>query len=269
MRSERDDPGRRFERRARERRTAILVAGTTVLLTLSMVGIVGTVTAIDQVAILSPDRSQPEVAPGDTIEIDVTLQSRGGHGGEGVSNVTLVAQYNPEYLEITDVERGPWLEGNNTEIHAGAAVAHEQGTAVLEQRRVPAAGGATGNGTIATLTVRVAADAPTGTTTISFDHSDIDFTGDYPPYVQDESVTVAIDGGDEPLESFDHADPNDLALDPELAESNSAAGSNELDGKTAENGGEEPIPGFTPGFALAAIALAVVGLWAGRYDHRT
>ncbi|MDS0473896.1 cohesin domain-containing protein [Natrinema sp. 1APR25-10V2] len=239
-----------------------------VLFVLSGTAIAGPAVAIDQVAILSADRAQVAAAPGETIEIDVTLQSSGGHGGEGVSAVTLIAQYNPEYVEITDIQRGPWLEGDGTEVRTVEAIAHERGTAVIEQRRVPAAGGTTGNGTIATLTVRVAEDAPAGTTAISFAESDVELTGDWPMAVVDESATVAIDGGDEPLDPFDHPDPDelDLALEPNASSpGNDSDGS---DGETADSGGDAPVPGFTAEAALAAVAFTAGALWIGRDDRR-
>ncbi|MFC6765875.1 cohesin domain-containing protein [Natrinema soli] len=209
--------------------------GLAVLLVLSMMGVVGTAAAIDQVAILSPEQRTVEAAPGETIEIDVTLRSQGGHGGEGVSRVALVAQYHPDSVEVSDIERGPWLEGEESEIRTTETIAHEEGRAALEQRREPAAGGTSGSGTIATLTVQVAADAPAGTTTISFNETDVTLTGDWPIAVVDESVTIAIDGDDD---------------------------------EAAENGSSGPIPGFTAGLALAAIVLAALLLVAARDRRR-
>ncbi|WP_226040641.1 cohesin domain-containing protein [Natrinema sp. DC36] len=236
--------------------------GLAVLLVLSMTGVAGTAAAIDQVAILSPEQRTVEAAPGETIEIDVVLRSQGGHGGEGVSGVALVAQYHPDYVEITDVERGPWLEGDGTEIRTTERIAPERGTAVLDQRREPAAGGTTGAGTIATLSVRVADDAPAGATTISFDGTDVDLTGDWPIAVVDESVTVAIDGGDEPLETFAHPDPDGLDLEAEGG--GSEKDSSDADGRAADSGDDLPVPGFTIGATLVAVVLAVLRLTAAR-----
>ncbi|MGQ3411927.1 cohesin domain-containing protein [Natrinema sp. LN54] len=227
-------------------------------LSLTIPIVAGPAAAIDQVAILSPEQTQVEAAPGETIEIDVSLRSQGGHGGEGVAAVALIAQYHPDYLEITDIERGPWLEGDGTEIRATETDARERGTTILEQRREPAAGGTTGTGTIATLTVRVAEDAPAGTTPISFDESDIELTGDYPSAVVDEPVTVAIDGGDESLETFDHPDPDEIDR-----ESTASSGDD-----AAETDGGEPVSGFTLEIALVAVALAVYRLSAGRDGRR-
>lgn len=255
-----DDDTRRVGGASRDLRRAVVAFGAAVLLALSLSAVVaGTAVAIDQVAVLSPDRTQIAAAPGETIEIDVILRSQGGHGGEGVKAVTLAAQYDPAYLEITAVDRGPWLEGDGTEIRTAETLAHDEGTAILEQHRHPAAGGTTGSGTIATLTVRVAADAPAGTTTISFDESDVALTGDWPIAVVDESATVAIDGGDEPLGSFNHSDPDDLtggSAASGATNDSSAAGDETED--TDGGGGSAPVPGFT--LAPALVAIAIVGL---------
>ncbi|ELY75157.1 cohesin domain-containing protein [Natrinema pallidum] len=226
---------------------------------LSVAPIAGTAAAIDQVAIVSPDRTQIEAAPGETVAIDVTLRSQGGHGGGGIDAVTLVAQYHPDYLEIEDVDRGSWLEGPDTTIRTAETLADERGTALLEQRREPAGDGATGAGTIVTLTVRVAEDAPAGTTTLSFDETEVETTGDWPIAVVDDPATIAIDGGTEPLESFDHPDPDELARD--------STPSSEDEAESAATDGSESVPGFTAGLAIAAITLGIA-LVAAAADRR-
>ncbi|SEW02502.1 cohesin domain-containing protein [Natrinema salifodinae] len=259
-----DDPRHRRQAASIDIRTALLVTGAAVLLAVSIVGAAGSVAAIDQVAFFSPDRSPVEADPGETVDVDVVLESQGGHGDEGIEAVTLVAQYDPEYVEIVAVERGPWLEGDDTEVRTADAIAHEEGTAVLEQRREPAANGTAGVGTVATLTVRIADDAPAGATTISFAESDVDVTGDWPIAVGDESATVAIDGGDESLDSFDHTDPDELDLD--LSESDGETADDESDG-TDGSDDDETVPGFTAGPALAAVALGSLWLAVRRDGH--
>ncbi|MDF9745468.1 cohesin domain-containing protein [Natrinema salsiterrestre] len=235
-------------------------------LLLSILTIAGTAAAIDQVAIVSPDRTTVEAAPGETIEIDVSLRSQGGHGGEGVEAVTLVARYHPDHLERISVDRGAWLEGDETEIDATETIAHERGTAILEQRRDPAAGGTTGTGTIATVTVRIAEDAPAGTTTISFGESEVDLTGDWPVAVVDESATVAIDGGNESLGSFDHPDPDEIDREsPGSSPGDDSAGSGS---EPADEDGSEPVPGFSGGVAILAVLLVALRLATARDGHR-
>lgn len=249
-----DDGDRRIDRRSSDVRTAVCRVAIAALLALSLsFSVAGTAAAIDQVAVLSPERTQVEAAPGETIDLELSLRSQGGHGGEGVKAVALIARYHPDYLEITDVTRGSWLEGDETEVRTTETIAHERGTAIVEQRREPAAGGTTGSGTIATLTVRVAADAPPGTTTISFDESGVDLTGDWPVAVVDESATITVDGGNESLGTFDHPDPEEIDRD---AGANATDDSSGGDDEPTETDGSEPIPGFTIGLGLAVVALA-------------
>lgn len=255
------DDGDRAHGSPSDARGAVAVLVVAVVLSLASVTAVSSVAAIDQVALISPDRTELEADPGETLELTVGLESRGGHGGEGVTAVALIAQYNPEYLTVTDVERGPWLEGEGTEVETRSTLADDAGTAIIEQRREPAAGGTTGSGTIATLTVRVAEDAPAGTTPISFGESTASLTGDYPPAVVDESATVAVAGGNESLGSFDHPDPDGLERDGEFDSSGGA------DDTAAASDGGAPVPGMTIGAALAALALGAVVLVAAR-DRR-
>lgn len=253
------DDGDRAHGPPSDARRAVAVIVVAVVLSLASITAVASVAAIDQVAFVSPDRTELEADPGETVELTVSLESRGGHGGEGVTAVALVAQYDPDYLTVTDVERGPWLEGEDTEVETATTIADDAGTAIVEQRREPPAGGTTGSGTIATLTVRVAGDAPTGTTPISFGESDVTLTGDYPPAVVDESATVVVAGGNESLGSFDHPDPDDLERDGEF---DSSADTNDTDAAASDGGA--PVPGMTIGAALAALALGTVVLVAAR-----
>ncbi|MBZ6493370.1 cohesin domain-containing protein [Natrinema longum] len=260
-----DDDDASFDRTSGTVFAAVVITSIAVLCAASM-SLVGTAVAIDQVAILSPDRATVDATPGETIELDVTLRSRGGHGGEGVEAVTVIAQYHPDYLEITDVDRGPWLEGTETEVEASETIAHEQGTAILEQRREPTAGGTTGDGRIATVTLRVADDAPAGTTTVSLDESAVDLTGDWPIAVVDESATVAIDGGDEPLEPFDHPDADEIDREPEA--SSAGADPTDPDEEPSETDGSDPVSGVTIAVTVAVVGLAVLLLAAVRDGPR-
>ncbi|WP_049922431.1 hypothetical protein [Halopiger djelfimassiliensis] len=216
--------------------------------------------AADQVAIVSPDSEHVEVAPGDSFELDVDLRSQGGHGDDGVAGVTIVSQYHPDYLEVTDIERGPWLEGGNeTEIHTATAIANDEGTAILEQWREPVAGGATGIDTVATVTVEVDEDASPAATEITFGESDVDLESEWPlPVVDERTTTVTIDGGEESPEPFDHPDPDefDPARDSDSDESGSDDDAAEGESPTDES---DSVPGFTPGAVLLAGGLALAG----------
>lgn len=240
-------------------RRLVLVC-TLVLLAVSVAGVTGPVAAGDQVAIVSSEPAEVDADPGDEFTVDVVLYSEGGHGDDGIEAVTLAAQYHPDYLEITDVERGPWLgQGNETDVQAERTLAHDDGTALVEQWREPVAGGATGMGTVATLTVEVAEDAPAGETTIEFGESDVALESEWPVPVLGESTTVVIDGGEGELESFDHPD-SVTDTDPEaLSDENDT----ERESGTEPTGGVAAlVPGSGPALGLLLAAVAGIALVA-------
>ncbi|UTF53615.1 cohesin domain-containing protein [Natronosalvus rutilus] len=266
----------------------LLVATLALALVTSTVALagfgVGTVTAGDAVATISPTPYEVEAQPGEEIEIDVIMRSQGAHG-EGVTSYELIAQYHPDYLEVTDVEAGDWLEqGEESEISEEQVIANEAGTAILEQRRDPVAGGATGQARVATITIEVAADAPAAQTTLSFGNSEVYLEREFPLAVHDREVTISIDGGEEPHEPFDHPDPHDRdaleAMANESADDSDRSGTGDdtdssdssddadenTSGSANESGSDEPreaddadsVPGFTAVSLLVAL-LALAG----------
>lgn len=252
--------------------TLALVLG---LLLGSVAGIagVGTGTAVagDRVATVWTEPERVAVEPGETVDLEVVLRSEGGHGDAGVEAVTLVAQYHPDYLEVTDVERGPWLEGGaengSVEITTAGTVAHENGTAILEQRREDG-DGATGVGTIATLSVRVAEDAPAATTEIAFDATDVTLESEWPTAVVDEPTVVTIDDGDESAAQFDHPDPDELSLEEGFgtaqAGTSGAADASGAGDSEESDGAIDSVPGYTGPLAVGVIVALAVAVVARR-----
>ncbi|ELZ15237.1 hypothetical protein C477_18665 [Haloterrigena salina JCM 13891] len=257
------------ERRAAAGRSLLLGAAVLALLSVSLLGLAAeTAVAGDRTAAVLPSTQTIDAEPGEEVTVDVVMQSDGGYGGEGIESVTLVAQYNPEYLEITDVERGPWLEqGAETDVRAERTIAHDNGTAVLEQRRDPPADGATGNARLATLTVAVAEDAPPSEATISFAESRAELLRETPIPIFDMDATVAIDGGGDEAPAFDHPDPDGLETTPvEDAEPGSEPESPgeddaaaETDGENGGDGTERDDGDAVPGLPTPVAAGIVVG----------
>ncbi|ELY90347.1 hypothetical protein C483_12583 [Natrialba hulunbeirensis JCM 10989] len=179
------------------RSTASVWVVSSLLLVVSLLGIVtavGPAAGADQVAILSTDEDDHYLEPGESTTIDVDLFAEGGHDDDGVVALEFVAEYDPDVLEITDIERGPWLEqGTETTVHAEGTLAHDEGTALLEQWRDPVAGGATGLDTVATVTVTAHPDAPAGETALEFGETDIELESEWPVPVVDGPTTVVIE----------------------------------------------------------------------------
>ncbi|AEH36547.1 cohesin domain-containing protein [Halopiger xanaduensis] len=267
----------------RARRAVSLAALATLVTALCVTTAVGTAAAGDQTAIVWSEPETVAAEPGETVELEVVLQSGGSHDA-GVEAVTLVAQYHPDYLSVVDVERGPWLAGGGSgndgdgDVRTAETIADENGTAILEQRRDPAAGGVSGVGTVATVTVEVAEDAPAATTDIAFDATDVSLTSEWPTPVVDEPTTIEIDGGGERVapDEFEHPDPDEFDLE-ETAEANSTTGDGADDGDENESTGSGPaettdatesIPGFTiAGTAAVSAVLAVTGAFAARRNR--
>ncbi|MFP9190184.1 cohesin domain-containing protein [Natronosalvus vescus] len=272
------------------RRLALAGVGVAVLL-VGLLAIVavggGSVTAGDQLAVIDPTPHEVEAEPGETFEVDVVMRSEGGHGGEGVASFELVGQYHPDYLEIVAIESGDWLEqGDETEITEEQVIAHEAGTAILEQRRDPVADGAKGQDRVATVTVRVLENAPAHETTLSFGDSGVYLERKFPLAIHHREVTVSVDGGGEPHEPFDHPDPSDReSLESMTADENETDGGDDTDeGRVDGTSGSEsdadagteaddadgavtdesddPISGFTA-VAGAGVLLATLVALAG------
>ena len=170
--------------------------------------LVGTALAGDMLAFFSASPDEIEAAPGEEVEVDVWLQSQGGHGGVGVESVTMRATYDPDALEVVDVEPAGWLEGENVTVETETTIDNDDGVTVLEQSRDPAAGGATGQEVFATLTVEVTEDASAENATIGFRESDVTLTNELPKPIRDYPATVTIDAGtadsDVPIPGFTH-----------------------------------------------------------------
>ncbi len=250
----------------RTRVERILCALGALLIILAAAGVaVGTVTAADQLAVITPSPHSVDAEPGEEFTVDVTMVTDGGHGGEGVESIDLVAQYHPEYLEITDIEPGPWLEQDEeTDVHNEETLAHPDGTAILEQWRQPSAGGATGNERLATVTVEVADDAPSGEANVNFEETSVNLERSYPMPIHDQNVSVTIDDEDEPVESFDHPEPDSDELEHHGEEGeDEGAGDestgDETDAADGSNDTDDSVPGFD---AISLIATAIIGLVA-------
>ena len=159
-------------------------------------GVAGNATAGDQPTVIYTPQETYEVSAGDTLEVDVFVASDGGVGDVGVESMTVVTEYDESVLTATDVEAATWLEGDEpTTVETETETDDDAGEVVVEQWRDPPAGGTTGDERYATITFDVAADAPTGNTTIHFADSDVRLTDEYSIPVFSNNATVSVQGG--------------------------------------------------------------------------
>jgi len=156
--------------------------------------VTGAALGSDQPTIVYPEHEQQTVAPGETVDVRVFVESDGGYGDIGLTNLTLAVSYQPDILSVTDIETASYLEqGPETEVYDETSIDDEAGTAVAHQWRDPPRNGSTGIAQFATLTVEVADDAPETNTTLSFVDSRAELAGDYEVFVYEHNATLRIE----------------------------------------------------------------------------
>lgn len=168
----------------------------TVALACCLLGAVLTGGAVgsDKPTIIYPAEEERVVSQGETVEVDVFVDSDGGYGDVGLVNLTMNASFDPEYLRVTGVEPGTYLEGDGqTTVREETALDNEAGLATVTQWRDPPGDGATGNHRFATVTVEVRDDAPATNTTVSFADSRSELAGDYVIPVYEYNATFVVE----------------------------------------------------------------------------
>lgn len=165
-----------------------------VLATVFGLAMVGSVVASDQPTIVYPEHEERTVAPGETVEVRVFVESDGGYGDIGIANLTLDASYETDLLSATDVETASYLErGTETDVYDETRIDDDAGTVVARQWRDPPRNGSTGIAQFATVTFEVAEDAPETNTTVSFVDTQARLVGDYEVFVYEHNATFNID----------------------------------------------------------------------------
>lgn len=174
----------------------VLVAVCLGLLVLSGVSaaVVAPASSGDRSTAVYADPDVYTVAPGGTVAIQVMVNSDGGYNNVGLETMTVNATYDTSYLTAESVESGTYMErGNQTSVASETAIETDDGLVSVEQWRDPPRGGATGTARFATITFRVAEDAPETNTTVRFGESRGALVGDYAVFVFAQNATVSID----------------------------------------------------------------------------
>ncbi|QSW99084.1 cohesin domain-containing protein [Haloterrigena alkaliphila] len=229
----------RGPRNAREVATAVGYAAVLlVVASLAIAGAAGTAAAGDSATILEVDPETAEAPPGETIHVAVVMTSDGGYGGIGLERIAFGLEYDSDVLTVEEVHHGPWLEqGNETTVVTDHAVDDEAGTARIEQYRDPAAGGATGQDRVATVTFRVAEDADGTTAPLNVTAVDAGLANDWPVQSFTHNGSVVVEAGTGVVD----------ASAPEPAGENGETN----DGDSVDIG--DAVPGFVAGTALATL----------------
>lgn len=172
--------------------------GVLCVVLLCTAALAGSAAAADTPGLFDFDPQETDAEPGETVEVDVTLQAISTYGDEAVASMTYTIAYDPDVLAVQDVEEGPWLYmgEQETDVTFRSEVDNEAGQVTIEQAREPPAGGAVGTNTTATLTFEVREDAPPSDATLQFEDTEVQML-EYPlPTIEREGL-IRIAGGDE------------------------------------------------------------------------
>ncbi|WP_440765149.1 cohesin domain-containing protein [Natronorubrum sp. DTA7] len=179
------------------------------------------VTAGDNATTFQFDPHEIEAEPGETVTLDLVVSTHGGYGGEGIDELSIDLEYDPDALSVTDVEHGPMLTAGNdgadangsadgddatddegsATVDGSADIDNERGTVRIEQQREPSGDGAVGTDTAATITLEVAEDAPS-TTTLEIDEGEAILVTGYPQASLERDATITVDDGDDTVPGF-------------------------------------------------------------------
>lgn len=269
--------------------TGLLVAClfTALLGGLAIVAISTPTSAGDNVALFYFEPREVEADPGETITVDVVMQTHGGYSGEGIGHVELGVDYDPDVMSVTEIERGPYLEGDtddDAEIETETTIDETNGTAAISQHREPAGDGATGTESVARITLEVADDAPPTDATLTIVGSRTTLVTEVQQSTMVREGTVVVDGGgagdgDEnggegPADSDDSGDgdggPDGVILADDQGTQNDSSDSSETGaenetvdpnteatGEGAEDSTDDSIAGFGVLVAIGGIVLAL------------
>ena len=166
------------------------------------------VDAGDDAVAVSFEPGSIEVEPGETVEVDVMLQSEGGHDGEGLYRAELRVDYPAEYVEVADVEVGPWFhQEGETDLWVDGWVDDEAGVARVDQRMQDPGRGVTGSDRIATVTLSVSEDAAPATVELEATESTFIYAvTDFPVPVFGTPAELEVSGGGERVQPDVHED---------------------------------------------------------------
>lgn len=174
---------------------------------LALAAIPGAAVAADNPGLADFEPGATEAAPGETVEIDLTMQVVSTNDDEAVGSIAYTVVYDPDVLSVADVEQGPWMSGGDaTDVTFETEIDDDEGRVHVEEAREPPAGGVIGDGTTATVTFEVDPGATAADTTVEYDGYEAQML-EYPLPVLDDRTEATITVTEEPTE----ADTDDQA----------------------------------------------------------
>lgn len=170
---------------------ALVVAG-------GLLGVVGFASAGDDVSLVEVEPGAAAADPGETVELDVVVDSDGGHDDAGVYHIRVRVDYPPAYLEVVDVAVRGWFDADAEAVATRTGVDRTAGVVAVEQRLRNPETGATGRRPAATVRFRVREDADPANVRVAVSNSELEITrSPYPLPVVPQGAEIAVDGGGE------------------------------------------------------------------------
>ena len=250
--------------------SAVLAASLFLGLAPAVLG--GTAVAGDAAGVFSVDPEVVEVEPGETVELEVVLNTDGGYGGEGLYTYEYTLAYPDEYVTVTEVEHDFWFDAADDEVET--SLDHEEGAVTIHHERNDSREGDTGVGTTATFTVEIAEDAPPADIVLEITDADGTYTSQTPMATFPVDGTLVVGFGGEEIrpevdeESNGEAD-DDLGITTPTDDGTPTDGGTptstpevtptDRDAPTdGDDGDAVSVPGFGVGTVLAALAVMLL-----------
>lgn len=219
----------------------------------------------DNATIFYAEPSEIDVDAGERATIDLVVSSHGDYAGDGLDNLSVALEYDPDVITVTDVEHGPMLgEGDpDAEVDGTAEIDDENGVVRIGQERTPSGDGAKTTATAATVTIEIADDAPATSERLAIRDAEAVLVSGYPQGTVERDATIRVEGGDGSVDDGAEADdPDGITL---ADDANESEGANESDAAAdAAPDSDDPVPGFSAPAALVGIVALLVGARARR-----
>lgn len=242
----------------------VLIAIAAVVGALLLGGFAPAASAGDTAALFYLEPSAVEADAGETVTVDVVLESNGGYGDAGVESASFTVEYDPAVVTVIGIEPGPFLEGESgSSIETERTIDEANGSASATLHRVPAGDGSVGAAAVATVTLEVAADAQPTTATLGLSGTETVLVTDHPQPTIDRDGTVLVEGGgsDEGAPEGDSTadEPEGVTFaDGAAGEGDGAEDGGDGNGAGEATEGDDSIPGFGVSTAVVALALATL-----------
>lgn len=224
----------------------------------------GLVAAGDSIAIyeFSEDDGY-EATAGDTVDVDLYMQSDGGYSGEGLQSSEATVAVNESVASITAVDHGPWIRADNDSIDIEQTATVDDATATVRHNRTPPGDGAVGKDRFATLTVELDEDVPSADVVVAVIDAEALLVNGFPIRTEELETVISVDGGGDRFEPAVAGAADDGGGDDAVAVT-TVPDAHQGDESSTDDGGPPVLLAAVAGGLGAAMIVAGVVTWLRR-----